>query len=154
MRRSRSATLDAETLCRKAKDRFLDDPEFQRIAAERWIEEVTPEVMRQAFHHGRSPKDIPLGLSEEELQERVEAKLATWYESIGDRQAKKLLKMRRPELLYTIDRRRGQVEGELRIIAFEEELASGLPDDETPVEDAFDERERFALWIKHFGREE
>ncbi len=148
-----SEELTLDRLLALARRRYLRDAAFQQVSARELIEFLLPQVTQRQRAEVREVFVEAARQGRPAFQAAAEAKLESWFESIGPGRSKRLLELTRPELAYSISMREAQVAGELRTLAFQRELLSLLPNDRMTIRQAIPLPALEDLFMKHYGEE-
>lgn len=134
---------DTGEMTRLARSEFMGDPEFVgQLARESFALMVSSELRRLARNRRLVRRS--------DLMRRGYEIVAKMYEHVGESVRKPIRMMTGHDLLFAANERERMAAGTLKWSAFERELASLLPDLDTPNYLLVDDETFEALWDKHF----
>lgn len=137
---------DIAQLTERAVSRFANDPEMRAAALAYAVRDLLPQVATQEFRRLREE-------ARRDFDDAVAKKLERWYEHVGGTRHRKLFEMRRPELLFSAERREERASGELAAARFLRDLAGGLKSDTLRVSQRYTGSDVADVWRRHYEQQ-
>jgi hypothetical protein len=145
--------VDLAKLSNDAVDHFMADEDFVRRELGGVLRPLVYEIARNVLKATRQEAVVNLGQDEivtrEEHKRRsnqLAKRFIRWMEHAGEDGHVRLMKMRKKQLLTAANERRKRGETELKIAAFEEQVARGLSSDTEVVEERYSAEDLEGIW--------
>jgi hypothetical protein len=130
-----------------------NDPVFLDAVVHEAVALLLPQIIGNSLSRDR--RMARLGekfVSKEYLEAVIFDRLSRhWFENVGGSVHKAITECTKPELRYAREQREARVKTEMKVIAFEQRLEDGLPDNVTKVGDHYDASALANIWRVTIG---